>query len=219
MRWRPTRAAVAAVVALLVLSPMEPAWGQNEAVCLPTPPQTEGPFYPVHQPDDKDNDLTLVKGHTKRATGQVIYIVGQVRDAQCRPIAGALVEIWQAAASGRYRHPDDRNTSASHDPDFQHWGMTVTDQEGRYQFKTVKPSPYPAGLFWTRPSHIHFKVYRKGFPALTTQMYFESDPYLEKDLIFQRIPESARPRVVVRLDPPTGDLEADAKLCRFDITS
>ncbi|MBI4401418.1 MAG: hypothetical protein HY581_07295 [Nitrospirae bacterium] len=218
MKWRPTRAAIAAAAALLVLSATGPAWGENATACQPTPPQTEGPFYPVHQQDDKDNDLTLVKGHAKPATGQVIYIVGEVRGPQCRPIAGVLVEIWQAAASGRYRHPDDRNMSASHDPDFQHWGVTVTDQEGRYQFKTVKPSPYPASFFWTRPSHIHFKVYRKGFPTLTTQMYFAGDPYLEKDLIFRRIPEPARPQVVVQLKPPARDMEPDAKVCRFDIT-
>lgn len=215
---RATRSTIAVTAALLVLSATGPAAGANEPACPPTPPQTEGPFYPVHQQDDKDNDLTLIKGHVKRATGQVLYIVGQVRDLQCRPLAGAIVEIWQAAASGRYRHPEDRNTQASHDPDFQHWGLTVTDQEGRYQFKTVQPSPYPASLFWTRPAHIHIKVHRKGFPTLTTQMYFVGDPHLEADRIFRRIPEAMRPSVVVQLDPPTRDMEPDAKLCRFDIT-
>lgn len=216
-RKRPT-GIVAGYVVLLLLVTSGPAGGQSQSLCQPTPPQTEGPFYPVHEQDDKDNDLTVVRGHAKRATGQVIYIIGQVRDQECRPIAGARVEIWQAAASGRYRHPDDTNTRASHDPDFQHWGIAVTDQEGRYQFKTVKPSPYPASLFWTRPAHIHFKVHRKGFPTLTTQMYFAGDPYLDSDRIFKRIPESARPRVVVQLEPPTQAMEPDAKMCRFDIT-
>lgn len=224
MKWPLRRATIAALSAFLVLSAMGPVRSQGEG-CLPTPPQTEGPFYPVHQQDDRDNDLTLVQGHGKRATGQVVYIIGRVRDAQCRAVAGALVEIWQAAASGRYRHPDDRNTGSAHDVDFQHWGLTTTDQEGRYQFKTVKPSPYPASLFWTRPAHIHFKVYRRGFPTLTTQMYFAGDPYLESDRIFRRIAESERPRVVVQVEPPSRDREPDARgiepgamICRFDIT-
>jgi len=225
MRWRLPHAAIAAAAAVILLSATGPAGGQKEAACPPTPAQTEGPFYPVHQQDDKDNDLTMLKGHSKRATGPIIYIIGQVRDLQCRPVAGAQVEIWQAAASGRYHHPDDGNTSAAHDPDFQHWGGTISDQEGRYQFKTVKPSPYPAGPFWTRPSHIHFKVHRKGVPTLTTQMYFAGDPYQERDRIFRQVPEAARPRVLVQLEPPTGDMKPDARgiepgamICRFDIT-
>src|SRR2546430_3692171 len=54
-----------------------------------------------------------------------------------------LVEIWQASASGRYTHPDDRNNAAPLDPNFQGWGKAVTDQEGHYLFKTILPGQYP----------------------------------------------------------------------------
>lgn len=184
--------------------------------CLLTPAQTEGPFYPVRDQADKDNDLTQVAGASGRAEGPVIVITGRVRDLACRPVAGALVEIWQANAKGRYHHPDDARRDAPLDPNFQYWGLHRTDAEGRYRFITVLPAPYPAGFLWTRPAHVHFKVRRAGAPVLTTQMYFAGDPYLAQDRIFQAIPPPQRPRVVVALEPsPT---EPARRLCRFDIT-
>lgn len=196
---------------------LSPPFGRAASdACLLTPAQTEGPFYPVRDQPDKDNDLTQVAGLAGRAEGPIIVITGQVRDPSCRPVAGALVEIWQANAKGRYNHPDDDRRDAPLDPNFQHWGMHRTDAEGRYQFTTVLPAPYPAGFFWTRPAHIHFKVRRPGAPGLTTQMYFAGDPYLAKDRIFQAIPPPQRPRVVVALEPSAG--EPAQRRCRFDIT-
>lgn len=191
------------------------AWG--EVPCPVTPEQTEGPFYPVEDQPDKDGDLTVLPGHAERATGPRLYIAGRVRDVRCRPVEGAIVEIWQAAASGRYKHPDDRNAKARHDPHFQHWGIVRTDKEGRFSFKTVMPSPYPASFVWTRPAHIHYKVHRKGSPVLTTQMYFEGDPYLERDLIYKDIPSASRPLVVVRTRKAEGAAEPDALACSFEI--
>ncbi len=201
-----------------------PAWsGPSGRPCLPTPQQTEGPFYPVHDQLEKDNDLAKVKGAAGPAKGQVLYITGQVRDGQCRPIEGALVEIWQAAANGRYNHPDDQDDRRPLDPHFQYWGQTVTDQEGRYQFRTIMPLPYKAGLFWTRPAHVHFKVHlgpghNQRLRDLTTQMYFAGDPYLEKDRIFRAIPPAERGRVVAEVQDAGPELELGAKVCRFDLT-
>lgn len=188
-----------------------------EAACLPTPSQTEGPFYPVRDQIDKDSDLTQVRGRTGRAKGLAIYIRGLVLDAQCRPIEGAMVEIWQANAVGRYNHPDDQRNQAPLDPDFQGWGKAVTDKEGRYLFKTVVPGAYPAGFMWTRPSHIHYTVHRRNYYPLTTQMYFAGDKYLEKDRIFRDIPTDERKRVVVELEPPGAEFAPDSRLCRFDL--
>jgi len=189
-----------------------------QEVCLLTPPQTEGPFYPVADQLDKDNDLTQVRGKIGRAKGQIIFIRGRVLDAQCRPIEGAMVEIWQASASGRYNHPDDRSNPAPIDPDFQGWGKSVTDQEGRYVFKTIMPGQYPAGFMWTRPSHVHFMVHRRNFYPLTTQMYFAGDPYLEKDRIFRDIPRADRKSVIVVLEPPGPGFEPGSRVCRFNLT-
>lgn len=191
------------------------------AKCAPTPAQTEGPFYPppsqLAAQVDKDNDLTRLQGRSGRVNGQVIYILGQVRDEECRPIESAAVEIWQAGASGRYSHPRDHNL-APLDADFQFWGKTTTDKDGRYQFKTVIPGQYPAGPRWIRPSHIHFRVQRSGFQDLTTQMYFQGDRYQERDPIFLRVPETERRLVIVKPEAPPPGFDPDSRLCRFDLT-
>ncbi|MEE9204257.1 MAG: protocatechuate 3,4-dioxygenase [Nitrospirales bacterium] len=189
----------------------------SQALCLLTPPQTEGPFYPIEDQLEKDNDLTRVKGRAGHAKGQVIYILGQVRDAQCRPVEGALVEIWQASANGRYNHPRDLRNPRPLDPNFQYRGTRLTNKEGRYLFKTIKPGQYPAGPDWIRPSHVHVKVHTAGLPELTTQMYFAGDPYHERDYILNDLPQHERNRVIVQLEKPRRDMEPDAGVCRFDL--
>lgn len=204
-------------VLLAALGSLLPLTAPGEPACLPTPAQTEGPYYPVQDQTDKDTDLTALRGHAARASGRILYIYGRVRDSRCRSVSGALVEIWQAAASGRYKHPGDRNTKAPHDPHFQHWGLATTDPDGRFTFKTVMPSPYPAGFFWTRPAHIHYKVHRKGAPTLTTQMYFEGDSYLEKDFIYRDIPPAQRSRAVVKVQDADDASEGNALACTFEL--
>ena len=190
--------------------------------CPTTPPQTEGPYYPPKaQTDtmlDQDNDLTRIKGQSGKATGPVVYVMGQVRDHECRPIQDAVVEIWQASQNGRYRHPGDRDNRAPLDPSFQYWGKNITDQEGRYLFKTIKPGSYQAGRNWTRPSHIHFKVSHAGFRPFITQMYFAGDGHQATDYILNDVPADQRAQVIVQLESPGADYEPNARLGRFDLT-
>jgi protocatechuate 3,4-dioxygenase, beta subunit len=187
------------------------------AACGLTPPQTEGPFYPITDQPDKDNDLTIVRGRQQQAKGRRIFILGQVLDENCQPVPGALVEIWQACISGRYNHSSDPNT-APLDPDFQYWGRSTTDGQGRYKFKTILPGSYPAAPGWRRPPHIHFKVQRLGFHELTTQMYFAGHPLNAQDRILQSLPQPQRSSVVVPLEdlPPTQG--QGAKKCVFNLT-
>ena len=199
------------------------AWGDPSGGSCPlTPKQTEGPYYPPQaQIDallDKDNDLTSVTGRSGHATGQAMYILGQVRDAHCHPIEGALVEIWQASANGRYHHPRDRRHSAPLDANFQYWGKTLTDADGRYRFKTIKPGEYEAGHGWIRPAHIHFKVHTPDRRELTTQLYFAGDPYQEKDYILNDVPAAERSRVMVKLEEAGQEFETGSRVCRFDLT-
>ena len=116
-----------------------------------------------------------------------MLVQGRVLDSQCRPIAGADVEIWQACASGRYNNPKDDNPAAI-DPHFKYWGETRTDANGAYQFKTIVPGAYPADTDWMRPPHIHFKVSRLGFHELVTQMYFAGNPLNDQDQILKDVP-------------------------------
>lgn len=193
--------------------------GQSARVlCRLTPPQVEGPFYPVEHQLERDNDLTRVKGQRGRAKGQEVYLIGRVLDDECHPVKGAVVEIWQASANGRYNHPRDRGNPLPLDPSFQYHGTHMTDEKGQYLFKTIKPGQYQAEPGWIRPSHVHFKVRERRFGELTTQMYFAGDPYLEADYIFRDIPRSKRGPVVVSLEEPRADMEPDARVCRFDLT-
>jgi protocatechuate 3,4-dioxygenase beta subunit len=187
-----------------------------EEACGRTPPQTEGPFYPVDDQLDKDSDLTRLKGHTERAKGQVIYVQGTVTDESCAPVNKALVEIWQACASGRYNHPGDTNPAAL-DPHFQYWGKATTEDDGKYLFKTILPGHYPASPTWTRPAHIHFKVFARGFFDLTTQLYFEGNPYNAGDLILKALPPAERNKVVIPLTEAGQGFELGSKIGIFDI--
>lgn len=204
---------------LMALVPIS-AWADDR--CAVTPRQTEGPYYPPkaqrEAQADTNNDLTRIGGQPGQATGQIIYVTGQVRDRQCRPIAGAIVEIWQASENGRYRHPRDRDNPAPLDPNFQYWGKMVTDPEGRYRFKTIKPGAYQAGPRWMRPPHVHVKVTHPDFGDFITQLYFAGDPYQDKDRILQTVPDEERERVVVHLEEPGVDDKSGAKVARFDLT-
>jgi protocatechuate 3,4-dioxygenase beta subunit len=178
-----------------------------------TPPQTEGPFYPIKDSADKDTDLTLVPGRNARAIGAPIIVRGKVIDTNGKPLSGAVIDVWQACASGRYNHPRDPNTRAALDPNFQYFARLLTDNQGLFQFKTVKPGAYPATNTWMRPPHIHFRVDAWGKKRLTTQMYFKDDPHNVRDDILrdteQRYGREAAESLVVDFseienDMPTG---------------
>ena len=157
--------------------------GHADPATLWTPRQTEGPFYPTHEQADKDVDLTRIDGKHQQAKGEVIRVQGRVLNTNGSTLSNTFVEIWQANTWGRYAHRRDPNT-APLDPNFQGWGQTHTDSNGRYGFKTILPGAYPANADWTRPPHIHFKVAKQGFYALTTQMYFPGQKLNDVDLIW-----------------------------------
>jgi protocatechuate 3,4-dioxygenase beta subunit len=178
-----------------------------------TPAQTTGPFYPLRKPADTDADLTRVKGRSQRATGQVVQVVGQVVNSAGEPVAGARIEIWQANAHGRYTHPGDAN-SAPLDPNFEGYASLLTDQRGRYGFKTIKPGAYPAGG-GRRPPHIHFDVTGRK-DRLVTQMYFPDEPLNDDDRVIAAA-TGDRKLLIADISTSGADLEPGAWLARWDI--
>jgi protocatechuate 3,4-dioxygenase beta subunit len=178
-----------------------------------TPTQVTGPFYPLEKPLDEDADLTLVKGRKTRAEGQVVHVMGRVLNADGKPISGARIEIWQANSRGRYAHPADDNP-APLDPNFQGYGNLLTDAEGRYRFKTIRPAAYPAGVTM-RPAHIHFDVAGK-LDRLVTQMYFPDDPLNENDVVLAAATKN-RQLLLANLRAPTAGMEPDSLLAHWDI--
>ncbi len=184
-----------------------------------TPPQTSGPYYPTHDRPDEDPDLTRVKGRPDRASGEVVYVRGKVLDEACRPVEGALVEVWQANTWGRYDHEGDAGNPRPLDPNFQSWAEMLTGKDGGFRFKTIKPGAYPADdSGWIRPPHIHFRVSRRGYHELVTQMYFAGEPLNDEDRIRAALDPEDRERVTVALGPAGPDAEEGSRLGRFDIT-
>lgn len=148
----------------------------------PTPPETEGPFYPVLAQKDQDFDLTRVEGKQDVAKGKIITIQGRVLDTDDNPVEDATVDLWQANAVGRYQHPRDSN-KAPLDPNFQGWAIVPSGKDGAFRFITVYPGAYPASDAWTRPPHIHFKISKKGYVEIITQMYFPGQKLNDSDLL------------------------------------
>jgi protocatechuate 3,4-dioxygenase beta subunit len=178
-----------------------------------TEEQVMGPFYPVTKPIDQDADLTVIQGRPEKAQGKVLHLMGRVLNLRGEPIRGTAIEIWQANTFGRYAHPSDTH-DAPLDPNFQGYGITVTDAEGRYRFKTVKPGSYPVSENWIRPPHIHFDVSSRS-NKLITQMYFEGEPLNEKDRLFKSA--SYKESLITKLMPATKDVEPDALIAVWDI--
>lgn len=191
------------------------------AQCKLTPRQGEGPYYPEADLN-RDNDLTNLGPGKPVARGQVIYLGGRVLDPDCRPIRDAVVEVWQAAASGRYNHSQDPNGNLVLDPNFQYWGRTRTDTNGKYVFKSVIPGHYPTGPNTYRPPHIHVKIHATGFLSLTTQVYFDPRSYDDAALalIVDRLnkAEGIPSDLIVFYLPAAKVPELGAKTGSFDFT-
>lgn len=160
-----------------------------------------GPVFGSEMVGPLDHDLT--KQHAGEPLGQRIVIEGRVLDEGGRPVRQALVEVWQANAAGRYAHHVDQ-WAAPLDANFSGAGRTVTDDDGRYRFVTIRPGAYP----WRnhhnawRPAHVHFSLFGQSFLSrLVTQMYFPGDPLLALDPIYGAVPDpEARARMVSTFD-------------------
>ena len=188
--------------------------GSAAAGLVPTPRQSEGPFYPARIPLDSDTDLVQVADRTEPAAGMVTHVFGRVLTEDGRPMRGARVEIWQCDAFGRYHHPREPRGDA--DPNFQGYGHMALGADGAYRFRTIRPVPYPG-----RTPHIHFAVSGPGMRRLTTQMYVAGEPGNARDGILNAVRDPAqRAALIVPLVPaPDLDpgLEAGALAGRFDI--
>jgi protocatechuate 3,4-dioxygenase beta subunit len=172
---------------------------------LVMPPQTlseiTGPVFGHGEVAAGENDLT--RQHQGEPLGERMIVNGRVLDENGRPVRDALVEVWQANAAGRYRHAVDVH-DAPLDPNFTGCGRALTDESGRYSFKTIRPGAYPWRNHYNawRPAHIHFSLFGLGLmQRLVTQMYFPGDPLLEYDPMYLSVPdEKARARLIGEFD-------------------
>jgi protocatechuate 3,4-dioxygenase, beta subunit len=195
-------------------SPRLPLWSLQNSLS-----EFTGPVFERQELGPLDHDLILNYAKTGDPIGERTIVHGRVLDENGRGVANTLVEVWQANAGGRYRHKNDTYI-APIDPNFGGCGRMITDQDGHYAFRTVKPGAYPFRNHvnsW-RPAHIHFSLSGSGFAQrLITQMYFEGDPLIPLDAMLGGIPDpAARQRLVAPLDLNAA-VPLDSLAYRFDI--
>jgi len=177
------------------------------------------PVFSSDELGELDHDLILNYSKGGLPIGERIIVHGHVLDEFGRGVPNALVEVWQANAGGRYRHRNDHYI-APVDPNFGGCGRTLTDRDGHYVYRTIKPGPYPwrnSVNDW-RPAHIHYSISGTGWvQRLITQMYFEADPLIAQCPIVKTIPtEAAIRQLIAALDRNAG-VPLDCLAYRFDI--
>ncbi|MGI9393748.1 MAG: protocatechuate 3,4-dioxygenase subunit beta [Boseongicola sp.] len=186
----------------------------------PTLSEETGPVFGHEMLGDLDGDLIHnFAAPGESAIGPRTIVHGRVVDEGGRAVHGALLEVWQANAGGRYRHKNE-GYIAPLDPNFGGCGRVITDEDGSYEFRTIQPGPYPwpNGPNDWRPAHIHFSIFGHGFAQrLVTQMYFEGDPLIPLCPIVRTIPsDEAIASLVGSLDMGRT-VPMDARAYNFDI--
>jgi protocatechuate 3,4-dioxygenase beta subunit len=140
-----------------------PAGNASAGACQATPAETEGPYFKAGSPER----ASLVE---PGMAGTRLTITGRVLTVDCRPVSGAVLDFWQADASGRYDNTGYRLR-----------GHQATDSSGAYALQTVVPGEYPG-----RTQHIHVKVGASGRATLTTQLYFPGGTRNQGDSLFNQ---------------------------------
>ncbi len=163
---------------------------------LPDAPHLDAPFELPHRPDEK---------------GDPALLTGRVIDADGNPLAGANLDVWQADADGCY------SSFMPGPPDGNLRGQVTTDENGRYEIRTVIPGPYtipldgPTGRMtaaagWSpwRPAHVHLIVSADGFEPLVTQLFIDSSDYLDSD-----VASAVKDELIVHPRQVDGGLQID----------
>lgn len=183
-----------------------------------TPSATVGPFFPTHYFGPNDHDLTVVQGGSTPARGQKIYIGGTVFEAGRVPRWNSIVEIWQPDAGGRFAHPNDPG-HAEADPNFMGWGRRASEDDGWYDFISVKPGGYADPITGSaRAPHINVSVMGSGLMRrLVTTFFFPDEAANAADPVYCAITDAAiRDRIVLK-PARLARAPADALAFRMDI--
>ncbi len=175
-----------------------------------TASQTVGPFF--HYALIREGQNVLVNEAT---AGERIRIEGTVRDGEGAPIPDAMIEIWQANAAGRYKHPVDVQDKPL-DPAFNGYGRAPTDDDGLFWFETIKPGAVPgSGNMWQAP-HINVTVFARGMLShAMTRLYFSDETDANgDDAVLTSIEDPARRQTLVA----EREDRDGRRVYRFDIT-
>src|SRR5262245_9043561 len=159
--------------------------GKLADAAKPTEDNILGPYYREGAPFRAKVTPPLSKGITMLIRGRVWGF-----DTK-KPLANAVLDIWQADADGRYDNDDPAKPPAK--GVFINRTRVLTDETGYYEYETIHPGPYKIGPNEWRPSHIHYLVRRAGYANLITQLYFKGDKFNDKD-------EFIKPSLIIALE-------------------
>ncbi|HSK42996.1 MAG TPA: protocatechuate 3,4-dioxygenase subunit alpha [Candidatus Binatia bacterium] len=176
----------------------------------PTPSQTVGPFFHLGCTDNASCG-SLVTSETK---GERIRLICRVLDGDGVPIPDAMLEIWQANAGGRYKHPEDAQTKEM-DPAFSGFGRLASDANGICVFETIKPGRVPGKEGTLQAPHVNVSVFARGvLKRLPTRIYFAGDSTNAEDPVLALVPAERRATLLARnaADSP-GNWRFDIHLC------
>jgi protocatechuate 3,4-dioxygenase beta subunit len=173
----------------------------------------DGPYYPDRLPLDTDNDLLIVNDGLTPAVGEITHLTGRLLGENGAPVRNAFIEIWQTDVNGSYIHTEGRNDGKL-DANFQGYGRFLTDAEGRYYFRTIKPVPYTLqGQF--RAPHIHVAISKAGRRIMATQALVKGHEANARDRM-QRLSSELLETLMVEYTPLPGSKLGELQ-ARFDI--
>jgi protocatechuate 3,4-dioxygenase alpha subunit len=130
--------------------------------------------------------------------GERVRIEGRVLDADGKPVNDAAVEVWQANSHGRYAHPEDTRDLPL-EASFRGYGRSLTDADGAFRFRTIKPGRVPGHDGKLQAPHLVVTLFMRGLlKQLVTRLYFPDEKANAEDPILARVPAERRPTLIAR---------------------
>ena len=159
-----------------------------------TTSQTIGPFFSIGLSRLKQDDLA-----SAGVSGERLTIAGQLLDGDGEPVPDGVIEAWQANAQGRYAHPED-NQDKPLEAGFMGYARVMTDENGKFQFTTIKPGPVPGPDGKTpQAPHIAVSVFARGLERrLVTRIYFPDEPSNSGDFVLNLVEPARRETLIAR---------------------
>jgi len=183
----------------------------------PTPSQTAGPYF--HLGLTSKRSVSCMAG--PKAKGERLRILFRVHDGNNQPVPDAMIEIWQANAEGKYKHPDDQQDKLE-DPELSGFGRMETDQNGACIFETIKPGCVPASDddATMQAPHLNVSVFGRGIlKRLAARVYFAGDPANDIDPVLALVPNERRHTLFAQPVPEgKGEWVFNLHLCGEDET-
>lgn len=177
---------------------------------VPTASLTIGPFFHFALTTDE----TMGQMASPETKGERVQLVCRLTDGDGAPVSDAMIELWQADASGKYNHPDDSQEKKP-DAAFRGFGRLETSDAGVCVFETVKPGRVPGPNAALQAPHINVSVFARGLlKRLATRIYFAGDPANAQDAVLALVPDERRGTLMAQHDPShPGVWSFEIRLC------